>query len=60
MGDQQISDDANLTALSSFMQELLADVSALERMHETGVIESCNRIGAEASKLLEKKLRDEG
>jgi len=48
MGEQYVSTERDSRQAQAFMKSLLADVSALERMIETGRIESgVRRIGAE-------------
>ncbi len=53
MGDQQVLNEGDEKNYAEFMHELLADVSAMEIMLRTGIIESdCVRIGAEQEMVL--------
>jgi len=54
MGEHNVSTELDSRQSQAFMKSLLADVSALERMIETGRIESgVRRIGAELEMFLE-------
>jgi len=59
MGEHYVSIEHDSRQAQAFMKSLLADVSALERMIETGRIESgVRRIGAEQEMfLLERAMR---
>lgn len=53
MGEQNVSSEHDAREMQAFMKSLLADVAALERMIETGRIESgVRRIGAEQEMFL--------